>query len=821
MKHRLIRKAAALGSAALLGLGLIGCGAVPDASADPVSSASAAQEASAESSATDSKKGHGNDHSSSAEAAVSAAASADVSANVPTTTDFSNTDRTDTWGLGTAEIQLRGDSASSSSSSVSIDGSDVIVTGAGSYVVSGTLNDGQIIVEAGDQDDVQLVLNGASVTCSDGPALHVKNADKVVLTLADGQENSMTDGTTYADTSDSAPDAAVYAEQDLSINGGGSLTVTASNNNGIATKDDLKIIDGNITVTAPNHALKGKDSVSIGGGTFVLEAGGDGIQSDQDSDPEKGWIVIDDGTFTITAGNDAIQSETGLTIHGGEFNVVTNGGSDNAAAKNKTDRFGSEQFGGADFSWPGGRPDDGTFGGFGDMPDDGAFGGFGAHGGRGRRDMQSSDQSSAAVQNSTTETVSAEPLRLSGEPSADAAQITESADPQASASADAPDRSERRRPDAESSATETDSDASASKTGPARPAAGSGSSSGSSGSGSTTSSDSHKGLKSSGNILVDGGTFDLNCADDAVHSDAAISLQSGTFRIASGDDAVHAEGDLISRADIEITTCTEGIEGLNISIEDGTIQLKSSDDGINAAGSGRASLTISGGTIVAECGGDGIDSNGDISVTGGEVCVLIQSSADNGAIDAEGTFTVTGGKLIYGGTGTGSGPQSGSSQSYVYASGSFGAGQAVSLRQNSQEVMSFVPGISCSSLIFTQPGIESGESYEVYAGDTLAATATAGQGGPGMMGGGMGGTRPGSPAADGTIPSGTTAGDVVSDRPQRPGTATEGAQFSDAAGAIAEDATSASRPPQRPSSGSDAAGSEARATETTETDSAA
>ena len=666
------RKFAAAASAALFSLSLLGCSAVqPAPSAENTSTAAAEQTAAA-----------GDEPADSAEQD----ASAEVGTDVPTQTDFSDKDTTDTWAAGTPEIKLNGDSVSADSPDVRTEGSKATVSGAGSYLVSGSLTDGQIIVEAGEQDDVQLILNGADITCSDGPAIHVKSADKVILTLAAGRNNSVADGTVYSDTSEEAPSAAIYAEEDLSINGTGSLTVTANNNNGIATKDDLVIVDGSLTVTAPNHALKGKDSVSIGGGFHF--PGGNGEFSFGDGQmPDFGGQAPDSGFG-----------------------------------------FGEQRPDDSDAGFDGQMPD-GDFGFGGQMPDGNESGFGGPRPGRrpGMTDEgMTADDSIQPAPAEPSAATSADPeLRETAAPSEDAGQSLQGA---------AGRKSRPARPDAETSATEMRPESSDAQNRPAS------STDAASSESAATSSDSCKGIKAGGNILIDGGVFDLNCADDGVHSDAGITLTGGKFRIDSGDDGIHAEADLIIRTDVEITESYEGIEGLNVQIEDGTISVKSSDDGVNAAGDGgHPSVNVSGGVLNVQSGGDGIDSNGEINVSGGDVQVLIRSSADNCAMDAETSFTVTGGNLIYGGTGTGSGPQNGSSQSYVYASGSFPAGETVTLRQNGQDLMHFTPEIDCSSLIFSQPGIEAGASYEVYAGSTLAATATAGQGGSGMFGGGRGG----------------------------------------------------------------------------------
>lgn len=157
-------------------------------------------------------------------------------------------------------------------------------------------------------------------------------------------------------------------------------------------------------------------------------------------------------------------------------------------------------------------------------------------------------------------------------------------------------------------------------------------------------SDSCKDIKCHGSILITGGSFALNCAEDAVHSNADVSLHAGTFVISAGDDGIHGDGDVVTRADIMIFRCYGGIEVGSVSIEDSGIQINTSDDGINAAGgspagwdlgsAGSENVTaLSGGSVQVTAGGDGFVSNGSIEISGGEMIVLIHSSADNEAMD--------------------------------------------------------------------------------------------------------------------------------------------------------------------------------------------
>ena len=225
-------------------------------------------------------------------------------------------------------IKLEGDSITFEGSGATVSGNILTITSAGAYSISGTLNDGQVIVDTEDKEKVELVLNGADITCSTSAPIYVSNAEKTVMTLADGTENHVTDGTSYVfEDAEDEPNAAVFSKDDLTINGKGSLTVNANYNNGIASKDDLKITGGSITVNAVNDGIKGRDSIAVKDGTITINAGGDGMQANNDEDAEKGYVVIEGGTLDITAGLDGIQAETSLLVSGGGIAITSGGGS--------------------------------------------------------------------------------------------------------------------------------------------------------------------------------------------------------------------------------------------------------------------------------------------------------------------------------------------------------------------------------------------------------------------------------------------------------------------------------------------------------------
>ncbi len=227
---------------------------------------------------------------------------------------------------------------------VTVEGSTVTITAQGTYVVSGTLTDGQLVVDVDDASKVQIVLEGASVTSSQGAALYVKGADKVFLTLADGSQNALATSGEYVQVDDNNVDGAVFSKSDLTVNGGGALSVTSATGHGIVCKDDLTLVSGAVDVTAAGHAIQANDSIAVRDGTYVLSGGTDGVHCSNDEDASKGWIVVeggsltvsavsdgfdasgdllvDGGTIVVDAGDDGLHSDGGLTIEGGSVTVA-------------------------------------------------------------------------------------------------------------------------------------------------------------------------------------------------------------------------------------------------------------------------------------------------------------------------------------------------------------------------------------------------------------------------------------------------------------------------------------------------------------------
>ncbi len=192
----------------------------------------------------------------------------------------------------------------------------VNITAPGEYTLSGTLVDGQVIIDVGDDEEVRLFLNNAAITNNSGSAILVQNAEKVIITLNDGTVNTITDGTNYADLDENGePDAAIFAHDDLTINGSGALIVQANYGDGIESRDDLNITGGDITITAVDIGLFGNNSLEIQDAAVVISAGGDTIHSDGD-------ILIESGTMTLSSGDDGVHADGTLTINDGTIDIL-------------------------------------------------------------------------------------------------------------------------------------------------------------------------------------------------------------------------------------------------------------------------------------------------------------------------------------------------------------------------------------------------------------------------------------------------------------------------------------------------------------------
>lgn len=234
-------------------------------------------------------------------------------------------------------ITLSPDGSTSTDASVRIDGQTVTIIQAGTYQIAGTLDDGALIVESAENAKITLVLGGVNIKNSIGAAIQISTADDVTIELSEGTTNVLQSGEEVdiatATESEEASGGALQSKADLKIKGKGSLTVLGYLNNGIHCTKDLKIKNGNISVTALRHGIKGKNSVTVSGGMVTVTSGKDGITSDETENEEKGFVTIEDGEIIITSAGDGVSAETTLTVTGGVISIISGGGSANAQQK--------------------------------------------------------------------------------------------------------------------------------------------------------------------------------------------------------------------------------------------------------------------------------------------------------------------------------------------------------------------------------------------------------------------------------------------------------------------------------------------------------
>ncbi|MBQ9704348.1 MAG: carbohydrate-binding domain-containing protein [Clostridia bacterium] len=211
----------------------------------------------------------------------------------------------------------------SADNSVEIYSDGIKITNEGTYILSGTGNNMLITVDA-PESKVQLVLDNLTLNNTQGPVIYIKSGKKVFITLADGSENTLSDGTGYDYTDDgSVLDGAIFSKADLTINGKGKLTVKGNYKHGIVSKDDLIIVNAALDISALSCAVNGKDCVKIKDAALTLSAGTDGIRSDNEEDVSRGFVYIEGGDFLISSGSDGIQAHTLLKIADGDFKITS------------------------------------------------------------------------------------------------------------------------------------------------------------------------------------------------------------------------------------------------------------------------------------------------------------------------------------------------------------------------------------------------------------------------------------------------------------------------------------------------------------------
>lgn len=575
------------------------------------------------------------------------------------------------------------------------------ITQAGEYTVTGLLSEGQIVVNADDNAEITIVLNGTSITCSNGSPIYIKNADNVKIKSEENTYNCIVDARAEADdnpdnSSSENGNAAIYAACDLKLVGKGALSVTGNYNNGIQSKDDISIKNVTIKVNAVNNAIKGNDEAAIESGEIIaISRKGDGIKTSNSSlstkGKQKGNVIISGGNIDIYAACDGIDAAYGVDVSGdGNLNIYTDTYSDYSEAV-AADNSGSSA---SSVGTPPDMNNTQNNGNMGNPPDmnnsssnPGMKGNFGG-GNRAANGMPGNNSSG----NSSKKSYSTKGIKAKSEINISGAAINiSSTDDGIHANSD-------------SGVLETGEDG--------------------------------KGI---------------------------ISISGGTITISTGDDGIHADKELnITDGYINVLTSYEGLEAITINISGGQSFVYAADDGINACtgdGTSTPLINITGGYVDVTTGSgdtDGIDSNGSYTQSGGMVFVKGGSSSGqvSGSIDVDGNITITGGTCIALG-GICETPVN-SVNAYVFSSVSFNAGSYSVKDSSGNEIISFTLNNSYSNSWICASALTTNTEYTLYcdgssltnwtqSAGTMGASNASGFGSNpgGFNGGGRGGNMNG------------------------------------------------------------------------------
>jgi hypothetical protein len=622
------------------------------------------------------------------------------------------------------------------------------ITQAGEYTVTGLLSEGQIVVNADDNAEITIVLNGTSITCSNGSPIYIKNADNVKIKSEENTYNCIVDARTEADdnsdnSSSENGNAAIYAACDLKLVGKGALSVTGNYNNGIQSKDDISIKNVTIKVNAVNNAIKGNDEVAIESGEIIaISRKGDGIKTSNISlsskGKQKGNVIISGGNIDIYAACDGIDAAYGVDVSGdGNLNIYTDIYSDYSEAV-AADNSGSSA------SNPG--------------------------------SSKSSSNATMMTYTTTANTDNQNNGSVGTPPDMNNAQNNGNM-------GNPPDMNNTQNngnmgnpPDMNNSSSNSGNNRDMKGNFSGENGAANGMPGNNSSGNSSKKSYSTKGIKAESEINISGTAINISSTDDGIHANSdsgvletgedgkgIISISGGTITISTGDDGIHADKELnITDGYINVLTSYEGLEAITINISGGQSFVYAADDGINACtgdGTSTPLINITGGYVDVTTGSgdtDGIDSNGSYTQSGGMVLVKGGSSSGqvSGSIDVDGNITITGGTCIALG-GICETPVN-SVNAYVFSSVSFNTGSYSVKDSSGNEIISFTLNNSYSNGWICTSALTTNTEYTLYcdgssltnwtqSAGTMGASNASGFGSNpgGFNGGGRGGNMNG------------------------------------------------------------------------------
>lgn len=623
------------------------------------------------------------------------------------------------------------------------------ITQAGEYTVTGLLSEGQIVVDADDNAEITIVLNGTSITCSNGSPIYIKNADNVKIKSEENTYNCIVDARAEADdnsdnSSSENGNAAIYAACDLKLVGKGALSVTGNYNNGIQSKDDISIKNVTIKVNAVNNAIKGNDEVAIESGEIIaISRKGDGIKTSNSSlstkGKQKGNVIISGGNIDIYAACDGIDAAYGVDVSGdGNLNIYTDTYSDYSEAVADDNSGSSASSSGSSISTP-----------------DSSASNPGSSASNPGSSNQNQGSSSKSSSNATMMTYT----------------TTANTDNQNNSSVGTPPDMNNAQnngnmgnpPDMNNSSSNSGNNPDMKGNFSGRNRAANGMPGNNSSGNSSKKSYSTKGIKAESEINISGAAINISSTDDGIHANSdsgvletgedgkgIISISGGTITISTGDDGIHADKELnITDGYINVLTSYEGLEAITINISGGQSFVYAADDGINACtgdGTSTPLINITGGYVDVTTGSgdtDGIDSNGSYTQSGGMVLVKGGSSSGqvSGSIDVDGNITITGGTCVALG-GICETPVN-SVNAYVFSSVSFNAGSYSVKDSSGNEIISFTLNNSYSNGWICTSALTTNTEYTLYCDGSSLTNWTQSAGTMGASNAGGFGSNPG------------------------------------------------------------------------------
>ena len=645
------------------------------------------------------------------------------------------------------------------------------ITQAGEYTVTGLLSEGQIVVNADDNAEITIVLNGTSITCSNGSPIYIKNADNVKIKSEENTYNCIVDARTEADdnsdnSSSENGNAAIYAACDLKLVGKGALSVTGNYNNGIQSKDDISIKNVTIKVNAVNNAIKGNDEVAIESGEIIaISRKGDGIKTSNSSlstkGKQKGNVIISGGNIDIYAACDGIDAAYGVDVSGdGNLNIYTDTYSDYSEAVAADNSGSSANSSGSSISTPDSSAS--SPGSSASNPDSSASNPSSSN----QNQCSSSKSSSNATMMTYTTTANTDNQnnsRVGTPPDMNNAQNNGNM-------GNPPDMNNTQNngnmgnpPDMNNSSSNSGNNPDMKGNFGGGNRAANGMPGNNSSGNSSKKSYSTKGIKAESEINISGTAINISSTDDGIHANSdsgvletgedgngIISISGGTITISTGDDGIHADKELnITDGYINVLTSYEGLEAITINISGGQSFVYAADDGINACtgdGTSTPLINITGGYVDVTTGSgdtDGIDSNGSYTQSGGMVLVKGCSSSGqvSGSIDVDGNITITGGTCIALG-GICETPVN-SVNAYVFSSVSFNTGSYSVKDSSGNEIISFTLNNSYSNGWICTSALTTNTEYTLYCDGSSLAGWTQSAGTMGASNAGGFGSNPG------------------------------------------------------------------------------